>query len=261
MNEDFEKLKAVGAQKIYEKTHIARKNVEYILTKSFDKIPKIQFRGFISILEREYHLNLSDLLDEYKESMADEYDDSIERILDEKEETKSNKKLIYLIFVATVVVGYFIIANMTNGSHEELELNNSQIESAKEHLDLATVELNTSNISDINMTQDVSVVDNNQSQKSLVATRFEIMTKRALWIGYIDMDDLTKKQITIQNSFDLDPSKNYLLVLGHGMLKIDLGIDVKEFNRIGTMYLKFENGELEEITRSEFKKLNKGSTW
>lgn len=152
---------------------------------------------------------------------------------------------------------------MLNTNSVDMELNNSQIDSAKTHLDLndSKVNITETNATDTNLTEDMNVSDANQSQKSKVATKFEILTKRSLWIGYIDMDSFKKKQITIQSSFDLDPSKNYLVVFGHGMLKIDLGIEVKEYSDIHKKYFKFENGELTELTRSEFKKLNRGSTW
>lgn len=263
MNEDFEKLKEIGAQKIYEKTHIARKNVEYILTKSFEKIPKIQFRGFISILEREYHLDLSALLDEYEKQHISDEQDPLEPIADGSDNSKSSKALIFIIFIITVVAGYYVISNMLNSSSEKMELNNTQIESAKIHLDLNDTQ---SNIYDMNQTQDINITDNNiidenTSEKNLGATRLEILTNTSLWVGYIDIDDYSKKQIIIQHNFELDPSKNYLLVFGHGMMKIDLGMELKEYHEVGKKYFKFENGELTELTRKEFKKLNRGSTW
>ncbi|WP_345992648.1 hypothetical protein [Sulfurimonas sp. HSL-1716] len=262
MNEDFEKLKAIGAQKIYEKTHIARKNVEYILTKSFDKIPKIQFRGFISILEREYHLDLSELLDEYEQQHTSDEQDPLEPTIDKKEKSKPDKKLIILILIAMLAVGYFLISNILNDNTEDLELNNSQIESAKVHLDLNTTEKNVTVVpADTSVIHDQNVTDKNDTKESLAATRLEILTKRSLWVGYIDMSDFKKKQIIIQNNLELDPSKNYLLVFGHGMLKIDLGIELKEYHDANKKYFKFEDGELTELTKKEFKKLNKGNTW
>jgi hypothetical protein len=263
MNEDFEKLKEIGAQKVYEKTHIARKNVEYILSKSFDKIPKIQFRGFISILEREYHLDLSELVNEYEQQTVSEEQDPLEPATEDKDNGKSGKALIFVVLLITVAVGYYMISNMLNSSSDKMELNNTQIESAKMHLDINATE---SAIPDINQTQDINITDNNiidenTSEKNLAATRLEILTNQSLWIGYIDMSDFSKKQITIQHNFELDPSKNYLLVFGHGMMKIDLGMELKEYHEVGKKYFKFENGELTELTRKEFKTLNRGSTW
>ncbi len=61
MSDGFDKLKEVGAQAIHEKTHITREHVQAILHDSFEGMNKVQFLGFISILERDYAVNLNDL--------------------------------------------------------------------------------------------------------------------------------------------------------------------------------------------------------
>ena len=63
MSEDFEKLKKIGVQRIHEATHISRIHAQAILNCSFEDMTKIQLNGFISILQREYSLDLSDLRD------------------------------------------------------------------------------------------------------------------------------------------------------------------------------------------------------
>lgn len=52
VNEGFEKLGTIGAQKINEKTHISKYHVQALLHNNFDDMTKIQFLGFVSILER-----------------------------------------------------------------------------------------------------------------------------------------------------------------------------------------------------------------
>jgi hypothetical protein len=61
MSDGLNKLKSIGAQKIHEKTHIARHHVQAVIHETFDDMTKIQLLGFISILEREYSVDLSDL--------------------------------------------------------------------------------------------------------------------------------------------------------------------------------------------------------
>ncbi|WP_434657460.1 hypothetical protein [Sulfurimonas sp. NW9] len=60
-NDGLQKLKDIGAQKIYEDTHIPVGHIQAILHASFDGLNKIQFIGFISILQREYNIDLSEL--------------------------------------------------------------------------------------------------------------------------------------------------------------------------------------------------------
>ena len=61
MSSGLEKLRSIGAQKIHEQTHIARQHAQALLHESFDDMSRIHFLGFISILEREYSVDLSDL--------------------------------------------------------------------------------------------------------------------------------------------------------------------------------------------------------
>ena len=61
MSEALERLQKLGAQKIYEDTHIPIKHVQAILHESFEGFSKVQFLGFISILEKEYSLELQEL--------------------------------------------------------------------------------------------------------------------------------------------------------------------------------------------------------
>ena len=261
MSEDFDKLKAIGAQKIYEKTHIARANIELILNKSFDKLPKVQFRGFIAILERDYKVNLQDVLAEFEAHTAKD-EEIVQYIkIDTKEYGKFDKKLVLSALFITLIVGYFIISSLTHTTTDTttVELNNSEIDTAK-----ANLERNETAVTDVNSSDSNATVENNTSittPSPLVAAKtikLEIIPTKNLWMTYTDMQDFKQTQVTIRENFDLNASKNYLLEMGHGLLKIDLGSEVKEYNEKKKKYFKFENGSLSEITRDEFKALNKG---
>ncbi len=281
MSEDFDKLKKIGAQKIYEKTHIAVANIEYIFNKSFDKIPKVQFRGFISILEREYKLDLQDILAEYEQHRAKD-EEIVEYIkIDTKGYGKFDKKMILSALLVTLVLGYLIISSLTHSGSETAETNNTEIETAKANLDknASMVDANETNSSEVNSTVETNTTDTNisvapQKVATVVqatptvpqtatgkATKFEIIPSKTLWLDYIDQESSREAQATINKSFDLNASKNYLIETGHAFMKIDLGSEIKEFSQSGKKYFKFENGELTELTRQGFKDLNKGKAW
>lgn len=262
MSEDLKKLKAIGAQKIYEKTHIARANIESILNKSFDKLPKVQFRGFIAILEREYKVNLQDVLAEFEAHTAKD-EETVQYIkLDTKEHGNFNKKLIVSALFVTLLAGYFTISHFTQTTVATVELNNTEIEAAKANLERNETVAVQNNSVDANTT-----AENNTTQIAPLpqaaanTTKFEIIPKKRLWFAYVDMENFKQNQMTIKESFDLNASKNYLLEMGHGVIKIDLGSEVKEFNENRKKYFKFENGSLSEISRDEFKGFNKGKAW
>jgi len=89
MAENLDKLRAVGAQKIHEQTHISLKYIDAILYESFEGMQKVQLMGFISILEREYHVDLSDL-----RAQAQVYFQAQKELQSQEEEPDYKKKLL-----------------------------------------------------------------------------------------------------------------------------------------------------------------------
>jgi hypothetical protein len=111
MSTDYEKLKAIGAQKIHEATHIPRLHVQAILNKTYDDMTKIQFFGFISILEREYLLNLQELKEDSLVYFNEISSNNNSLFLESKQ--KNNKAFYYIvaglsIFVAIVYFSFSI---------------------------------------------------------------------------------------------------------------------------------------------------------
>jgi hypothetical protein len=75
MSKDLEAVKALGIERVHAETHISHNNLEAIFNKEFGRIHAVQFLGFISILEREYGADLSELREEfarYREEHAEE---------------------------------------------------------------------------------------------------------------------------------------------------------------------------------------------
>ena len=62
----FEDLQALGIEKIHEQTHISRDKLELVMGKAYEKIGRVQFMGYISILEREFGVELNNIKEEYK---------------------------------------------------------------------------------------------------------------------------------------------------------------------------------------------------
>ena len=62
---ELEQLKEIGIKRIAQETKIATNRIEDILNKNFENIRRVHFVGFLQILEREYKLDLKDLLSEY----------------------------------------------------------------------------------------------------------------------------------------------------------------------------------------------------
>ena len=90
---------------ISERTKISEENLEYLLNNDFGAIKKVKTLGFISILEREYGVDLSKLKEEalayYDQHAANE---SVTIGLPIMEEKKGRPKWIWLI--VPILLGY-----------------------------------------------------------------------------------------------------------------------------------------------------------
>lgn len=264
MSEGFEKLKNIGAQKIHEKTHIAKYHVQALLHESFDEMTKVQFVGFISILEREYNIKLQDLKEtglEYFQSLKALHEEENQVFVAPKKK-KSNTALY--IILSLLLFAAAIVYNNTSNS-ESLEEQNSTFQKLENSTELEEKEalLEDSNSSDILL----DAVDTNISsepvvvQEPIVEKSLKILPNAKLWLGYINPKTHQKYQKLFSDSFELDAQKDWLLHLGHGDVTIIVHGEEKVYKNADNMRFLYQDGELKEISLSEFRSLNRGDRW
>ncbi|MEK6658794.1 MAG: hypothetical protein AABY36_03830 [Campylobacterota bacterium] len=310
MSEDFEKLKSIGVQKIHEATHIPRVHVQAILDENFEDMHSVQLAGFISILEREYSINLSKLRDKSKE-----YFESKKPVHKTKKSAtlliaSKKKRKLTPVYIALGVVVFVMFAIFNKPSDSEIsKIDNSAIKSAQDSLLVVADEKNASKADDNTTTnaqnplesatqqeimqnpvepvaqlikqeavQDVTpeaiakVVQEvtqeanktaviEPSKETTHESSLKIISKNKVWLGYIDLSDYKQNQKTVVGEFTLDSAKNWLLVLGHGLVEIEVGGVVKKFEKAQNIRFSYINSELKEIDAEEFKKLNRGVKW
>jgi hypothetical protein len=289
MNEDFNKLKNIGAQKIHEETHISRANIQAFLHENFDSMSKVQFLGFISIFEREYGVNL----DEVKSKGLEYFDENTPKTKEERtvdvfvpSKRKRNLALFY-ITIAVVIFVVFSYLNIFSINYKVLDVvnvDNSAIESAKNNLSIAVTEIktddiNSSAIKEVNLDNstesnqadkvkkvieakkviEVNEIKKPQQPKEIVS--FKIIPTNKVWLGYIDLATYKQGQKLFLDEFPLDPNKDWLLSFGHGYISIEVNGIIKKFKNPRNLRFSYTNGELKEINIKEFKALSKGSKW
>lgn len=310
MSEDFEKLKSIGVQKIHEATHIPRVHVQAIFDENFEDMHSVQLAGFISILEREYSLNLSKLKNKSKE-----YFESKKPVQKSKKSatlliaSKKKRKLtpVYIVLGVVVFVMFAIFNKPSDG--EISKIDNSAIKSAQDSLLVVADEKNASKVDDNTTISDQKPLESATQQEIMqnpvepvaqltkqeavqdvtpetiakvvqevtqeanktavleVAKEaahgypLKIISKNKVWLGYIDLSDYKQNQKTVAGEFVLDSAKNWLLVLGHGFVEIEVGGVVKKFEKAQNIRFSYINSELKEIDAEEFKNLNKGVKW
>ncbi|MCF6245178.1 MAG: hypothetical protein L3J43_09090, partial [Sulfurovum sp.] len=93
-------IKAIG-----QKTKISEENLENLFAKKFEELKRIKTFGFISIIEREYNVDLAALRKEANEYYGQiQEDESVALSIPTLEEKKGKSK--FLIFIALALLGY-----------------------------------------------------------------------------------------------------------------------------------------------------------
>lgn len=279
MSKDLQRLKSLGAQKIHEDTHIPLSYVQSVIHESFEGLAKIQFLGFVSILEREYQLNLSALkikgmnyLDE--ENLSDEK----VFIVPEKKTNFAGLYIVIAIIIFSLAIYKSLNYNKANLNLKSVD-NNTIINAQKKISITKKKKVITEILSDINITQELnSSVEGNSSNEMIKIVAIEeatvkkkIIVKKSLplvikprskvWIGYINLTDKEKHQATVKDHLVLDSSKEWLIVTGHGNIDIVLKGKTKKYFAPKSVRFVYKNGNLKKLTIKEFKKLNNGRLW
>ncbi len=262
MEEELEQLQKIGAQKIYEKTHIPRLSVQAILDGSYDKLSRIKFLGFLSILERDYELKLSNLkadglayFDSLEQNVQSPVDDNV-LVTTNKSAKKSF--LIVSIFII-VIVGVFYIFTTADKKREVKVEDSVQMEKLKKRAAEIRAEL------DENITKEVAKKEEKEIKQivpteQIVQKSIKITTQSKVWFGYIDMKKKKKYQKTFTGELELSLKRDWLFLFGHGYIKIYVDGKLQEFPTHPIHFL-YKDGNLTSISPEEFQELNGGKIW
>ena len=268
----LEKLKSIGAHKIFETTHIAKKFVQDILDEKFSSMSKVQFSGFISILEREYNVDLQELTKAYGiEPKAQEKTKSEPFVVTSAEENgEAGSKKTILIVAGLILAGIILAIISFSGSNEDKkivetpvivenvvsELNNTTIEEAKttlNQLDNNALEENQADTKEAKLEELIV--------EPVHTTKFLVTPKSKLWVGIVNLETFKRTQKLGSTPFELDPDQEWLLVMGHGYVNFEINEEEKKFNDKNKVWFAYENGSFSKITRSQFKEKNRGKAW
>lgn len=133
MNENLQKLKSIGIQKIHEKTHIPRVHIDSLLNENFENMNRVQLLGFLYVLEREYLLDLSDL----KNSTVDYFQNNKSTLKKEKSvvlfgvsKRKRNYTFVYILLALSLVL-LFAYFNVKPSDTQLLQVDNTTIQNAQ----------------------------------------------------------------------------------------------------------------------------------
>lgn len=275
MNDNLNVLKELGVQKIHNDTHISKEHIQEILHETFDGLNAVQFTGFISILEREYNIDLNEL-----KSKGLSYFDDIEPISIEDQKLfigskkQSNHASTYVLF------GVLIFVSLMYYKFSYLDPNTSRVET----VDNTKIEKVTKNIKPVlEIKNSVIAIDTNSSDSTVKNTlvlktpvqnktitkekviekirTLKLFPKNKVWLGYIDLKTNQKYQKVHRTEFSMDTTKDWLLLFGAGNIKLEVNGEIKRFASEQNMRFKYVDGVFTKISVTEFKSLNKGRKW
>ncbi len=289
----LEQLQEIGAQRIADTTHIPIAHVENLLHERYEGFQKPQFFGFLSILEREFKVDLSDVRQAYLASLNQEKVvvekpvkpvESGSNLSVKREKIFLNRKLVYIALAVVAVAGLIVLASMVDLStpkEEKIEINNTAIDQAKKNLNIVAPD-----ISDVDVAMAHSDVESaefgqeNQSKKAIVkeeqtVNRHEpvastepimplylrIVPKGKLWLGLVDTETHRKRIETISKPLILDAEKTWLIVTGYGHLDVDCGDTTNKYREDRKLLILYEAGICQIIDKEEFKARNRGKLW
>lgn len=310
----IEQLKEIGVKEINTKTKIANDKIDDIIECRFDRIDKIRARGFISILEREYKIDMSEWLEDYnnyhkrleeEEKITANDDDktlNIAFVDTTIKDTMYSKLLVVLIGLFVIFIGYFVYKNIisdtapqqnekqnkedfilpeekaTSDETKELESqtalspndtsSNTSMDNAQDSAneDIANENDTTSS------SQDSALLENNSTNSiedtllthnnTLYIEQVEITPKAPLWVGIINLQNDTKKQVSINSPYIISLEDSILIRTGHGQFDIKGPNDFDKKYIGDTKYFSYTKIDgFKEIARKEFLKLNRGKEW
>lgn len=148
---ELEKLSKLGAQKISEDTHIPVQHIKALLSSTFNSFSRVQFLGFISILQREYGDKLTAIKSkgiEYFDEIDTQNTDDGLLVVSTRTETKTSSYFLIILTLFTVGLLY------TLGVFEEKTVPKHKIDNSKIEKIHKNIELEKSvNVIELNATQ------------------------------------------------------------------------------------------------------------
>lgn len=263
----FEDLQNLGTDKIHEKTHISRDKVELLLSKSYGLIGKVQFMGFMSILEREYGIDLSDIRQEYvqyRQENPDTLSAAPSAVLQAKSNAKQKWVIAGAVFIALLMGGGYVLQGMFSNEPREELMKLSSVTVAppvpQEALIAAeeanaTAESNATAAAEANVTVPTGVSADTTGKTITIRPLYKV------WAGMVDLESGEKTQQVTSGPIVIDADKKWLIVLGHGRVEIVTAEGTQTLKETVTVRMLAENGTLKRLSKEEFLELNGGKNW
>ncbi len=266
MNADqfFEKY---SIEEISKRTKISPISLRFIKNKEYEKIPRVKFMGFINIIQREFNIDLSDLIEEYNTATNS---------VPQKEETSKTKpvkkeknNLIFilstiLLLITGIIIYTYSSGNKKNETTEETPLEITQLETNQTKENTVTENKNeitpTNNQNEITqnikkesenelLTEEVAKPQIQKNQKKVIIPQnVTIIPNEKVWFKAVNLDTNKSFEYLTSNPKTL-PGSNYFIKLGHGNVTIEYGNKIIEPKTKKIVRILLKNGEYKYVNK------------
>jgi len=255
-------------EEINIKTKISPITLKQIKNKNFEKIPRVKFIGFVRIMEKEFNVDLSDLIEEYNEF----YNQN--RPEEEYKPKKSNNLSLILIALCLVGGGVYLLKDKfstTNPTSNVISTNSKETnETAKKENKTNTISITDKNQTASTLpakTKPPKIVNETKNketnttktlhqppqkpsskpiQKQQIVTipqKIVIIPNKKLWFFAKNLDTNKSVQFLTSEPKTLK-GPNWYLKLGHGFVSIKYGKEIITPNTKKIVKITFKNGKV-----------------
>ncbi len=279
-NDGLETIKALGIDRVHAETHISATNLKAIFEKSFEGMPKVQFLGFVSILEREYGVDLSGLKEEfvrYGEEHGIDDPSKTTIVPPSFDLRKKRKGWAYIVaLVAGIVWVVYLIGSSPSSESAVPAPKKAPIEivkpvettPAEAVMPEAEAAPSEAIVTDGEADMEVAAAEPEAAEPEvatlpapIIHDTLQILPKVRLWVGMVDLATYKKSQITTADPIVVDTNRSWLFIFGHGNLKLEHSGEIIDLQSKEPLYYHYDEGTLNEISESEFKRYNRGRAW
>jgi hypothetical protein len=276
----FETLKTIDVGEMYRRTHISVAELQAILAKRFDAFNRAKALGFFKILEREYALDLSELIAEYEAFCGGKNENDRIFVVAKEEKSSAGKYLAIVLVLIAVVLGWAFaqfLKSAPSGSSSASSptvavaanaatTNTQSTPSASTAPNAArTASVPSAPSSPIEEAKaivsapppserlaPIAVEPAAQAGRNDAAiaptSQFYVVPKRDLWVGILYLDSGQREQRTISARYDFDPIREVEITFGHGEFKLVYGSEIIEPETNLTQRMRFNAGSVARLS-------------
>ncbi len=296
--DSIKKLKEIGLGEVSRRTHIEVKQLEYMVANRYEKLHKTNTIGFVKILSREYKIDLTEWVENFKrycEEQEAEEDLQKERFFVRAKNERDYGKIIsffsIIILLAAIVwaFSFFKIdlnmstflgspkaeTNKTSAFQQTSDVVKETATTLGVKVEERIVESNSSNATvqavvvsiddnktEENITSDIKKpVDENVTLVKTEPDHAIISPTKRVWIGVVMLDTMSRKEYLNEQNITINLKKRQIIKTGNGFFKLTYDGSVEDFTEQGATRFLVENGKIEKISQEKFVELNKGKNW